>query len=310
MDSVEELRESLQRLEASGFEKFVANLWEQVGWNTRVTNSGQDRGIDVIATRRDPVTQKHLIQVKRYSEDNKVTVRHIQQYASLPQQDRNSDAVVVVTSGEFTDPAERRANQLNVKLVGPKDIFDILQKYEISGLLSSDERASQETTLTSSEFKSESPNSDHNIQIESSISAEEKRKRIEKLLKRHKRDSNNHYAPVNLYFISEEMPPSNQAYYVISQDLHQLIVRDREMADRVIKIGRGSGMEVVEDIEHSDTNTVVIEKSELPLDLYTDFHINMIERLLREIYDISFGDILNAEIDVSGGAISWSDIEL
>jgi hypothetical protein len=122
-------------MDATEFEHFVADIWSGQGWKTRVTKESEDRGIDVVATKDTPVSEKHLIQAKRYGIDNTVGSPDIQQYASLRQQEQDVDAVVVVTSNQFSEQAERVSRDLNVKLVDGDDLYDIIDKHGLSTVL-------------------------------------------------------------------------------------------------------------------------------------------------------------------------------
>ena len=104
-------------LDPEEFEYYVADIWEKKGWNVEVTQASNDKGIDIIATKSDPFQQKQLIQAKQYSADNPVSSTDIQQYASLYQQEKNVDSVIIVTTSYFTSAAEERAEDLNVKLI-------------------------------------------------------------------------------------------------------------------------------------------------------------------------------------------------
>ncbi len=107
----------MQAMDPFDFEEFVADLWRRKGWSAEVSSGGSDRGVDVVATKEYPYRQKALIQVKRYTGDNRVGSPEIQQYASLRQQRSGVDKAIVVTSGAFTGQARELARQLNVKLV-------------------------------------------------------------------------------------------------------------------------------------------------------------------------------------------------
>lgn len=76
-------KDQLQKIDPSEFEHFVASLWEESGWSTTVTQQGQDAGVDILATRSDPVSQRVVIQVKRYQNNNRVSSAEVQQYAAL-----------------------------------------------------------------------------------------------------------------------------------------------------------------------------------------------------------------------------------
>lgn len=116
MDAARHLT-ALQELEPYEFEQYVADVWEVEGWDTEVQPETNDYGIDVIATRNNPVPQKALIQVKRHTGSTKVGGPDVQQYASLRQQEPAVDSVIIVSTNEFTDRARELAHKLNVKLV-------------------------------------------------------------------------------------------------------------------------------------------------------------------------------------------------
>lgn len=133
-----QLKRQMQNMGDYEFEHFVADLWEAQGWQTEVEQQSSDAGVDVRAIKHSPYPQKQLIQAKRYSESTKVGGPDIQQYASLKQQEEGVDAAVIVTTSSFTSSAERRARDLNVKLVDGDDLlnmvselgaFNVVQKY-------------------------------------------------------------------------------------------------------------------------------------------------------------------------------------
>lgn len=122
----------LQRLDPRRFEELVAELWRADGWDVEVMPPGPDDGIDAIATRAEPFNQKQVIQAKRYSDTNPITGPQIQQYASLKQQVKGADIVVVVTTGRFTDSAVARAHELNVKLIDGEDLEQMVREASVS----------------------------------------------------------------------------------------------------------------------------------------------------------------------------------
>ena len=111
------------------FEYHVADLWEKQGWNTEVTSSTADKGIDVIARKNDIYPEKALIQAKKYEPGNKVTSREVQQYSSLKQQENEVDEVIIVTTSSFTSNARDRAKDLNVKLINKNGLSQLRERY-------------------------------------------------------------------------------------------------------------------------------------------------------------------------------------
>lgn len=125
------LTDEIHSLEPDEFERLVANVWEEYGFECEVTPSGKDKGVDIIASKSEPVPTKHVIQAKRYNPQNKISSPQIQQYAALRTQIEGADSVVVVTSSEFTGEAIELANQLGVKTVDGETLTKLLEKTDL-----------------------------------------------------------------------------------------------------------------------------------------------------------------------------------
>lgn len=131
-----EIKQRLRNIDPYEFEEFVGDLWSQQGWDTRVSQASNDMGVDVVAERDDGVTTtRQAIQVKRYSEGNKIGRDDVQQYYALKVQDSKADSVVVVTTSSFTTPAEEWAEEHNVKLVDGDDLVRILKNENALAIL-------------------------------------------------------------------------------------------------------------------------------------------------------------------------------
>jgi restriction system protein len=133
--SRDELYETLQNLKGSDLEYFLAELWAWNGWETDVTSSSQDRGIDVIATQSSPLPLRILIQAKGYGSSSTVSSTEVQQYSSLKQQDDEADIVVIVTTGDFSDPAQKIGESLDIKLIDISSLVDTVAEVDAYELL-------------------------------------------------------------------------------------------------------------------------------------------------------------------------------
>ena len=133
-----------------------------MGWETEVTQGTADKGIDVVATKRNPFEMKQLIQAKRYSPNSTVGSPDIQQYASLRHQESNVDAVVVVTTSTFSTQAEQIADDLNVKLIDGVELEKLVEKYNCEELVLryADPSSLSTTEKPSMEVEAESTSSD------------------------------------------------------------------------------------------------------------------------------------------------------
>lgn len=140
MDEKARLKNTIQSLNSDTFEEFVASVWSAMGWSTRVTQSSQDEGVDIVATKSGIYDEKVVIQAKRYSDGNNVGRPEIQQYSALKKQIPETDAVIIVTSSDFTSEAKILSQELNIKTIAGDKLankcIEYLSDEEIEELLS------------------------------------------------------------------------------------------------------------------------------------------------------------------------------
>ncbi|OYR65877.1 restriction endonuclease [Halorubrum ezzemoulense] len=121
-------KSDLQNVDPYRLERIVGELWEAKGWDTLIRSKTSDRGIDIDAS-RGGVTEK--IQVKRYSNGNKVGSSDVRNYATLYQQ-TDANNVVIVTTGQFTKPARSLADDLDVEVMNGRKLARELDRNDIS----------------------------------------------------------------------------------------------------------------------------------------------------------------------------------
>lgn len=129
MDGLLSKKEFLHRVRSMDpylFEQFVADVWEERGFNTTVRSASGDRGIDIIATAGE---EKQLIQAKRYSKSNTVGSQTVRNYATLYQQVKDATAVVIVTTSSFTNEARKLADDLDVEAIDGDAFFEIVSSH-------------------------------------------------------------------------------------------------------------------------------------------------------------------------------------
>lgn len=133
--SDEEILQLIRQIEPLDFEYFIADLWEQMGWETRVTNQSGDRGIDVIASREHPFDQTVVIQAKRYGADTKVGSRDAREYAGSLHEHGSADSAVIVTSGGVTSGAFDSARETGVKIISGQKLATLIQEENAVSLI-------------------------------------------------------------------------------------------------------------------------------------------------------------------------------
>lgn len=94
------------------FEDFIRTLFEEKGYDAKVTKQSSDYGIDVIAENND---EKLAIQVKRYKESNKVGSPSVQKTLGSKHK-IGADKTILVTTSWFTDNAKTSSDGAPIEL--------------------------------------------------------------------------------------------------------------------------------------------------------------------------------------------------
>lgn len=103
-------------MDADEFEQAVAGLCERDGLqDVQVVGGAGDLGADVVAT--TPDRRRVVIQCKRYGPENKVGSQDVQRFGGTCYAVHEADVALVVTTGEFTDPALDYADRCGILCV-------------------------------------------------------------------------------------------------------------------------------------------------------------------------------------------------
>jgi hypothetical protein len=117
---------AIREMDPYRFEEFIADVWEQRGFETTVRKQSGDRGIDIIAENGH---EKHLLQVKRYNSSNKIGSEEVRKYATLYQQVDDANHVQLVTSGYYTEQALQLARDLSVGTTNGEQLFETVNSH-------------------------------------------------------------------------------------------------------------------------------------------------------------------------------------
>ncbi|WP_327052959.1 restriction endonuclease [Halomicrococcus gelatinilyticus] len=118
----------IREMDESDFAAFVADIWEQQGWNTQVTEKS---GKAFVALQRDGA--EGLIWATTGSSGD-VSGKALQQFVQTAQE-YGLDEGAVVTAGQFSDDAERIADQAGVDLVDGEKLRTIVEARELHDLV-------------------------------------------------------------------------------------------------------------------------------------------------------------------------------
>ncbi|HWU09511.1 MAG TPA: restriction endonuclease [Streptomyces sp.] len=112
-----ERRVDYTAMDPYAFEEAVAGLCRRDGClDVEVVGGAGDLGADVIAT--TPDGRRLVVQCKRYTSDNKVGSQDLQRFGGTCYAVHEAEVAVVVTTGEFTEPALEYAGQCDIVCVG------------------------------------------------------------------------------------------------------------------------------------------------------------------------------------------------
>lgn len=107
----------LQELSGADFEKLIATLLTRMGFQTEMTKTSGDGGIDIVAVLDKPVIGgRFLVQCKRYAPDNLVGASIVRDFYGAVTADRGTKGIIITTS-DFTAQARGFAQRVGVELI-------------------------------------------------------------------------------------------------------------------------------------------------------------------------------------------------
>lgn len=113
----EEADQQWSAVDADAFERNVANVYEAMGFRTRVTKRTRDGGVDIEAWKEDPTgAQRVLIQCKHWP-GGTVGEEQVRDLYGVLSSRQDIHRAILVTSGRFSDSARRWAQGKRVDLV-------------------------------------------------------------------------------------------------------------------------------------------------------------------------------------------------
>jgi len=115
-----ELITRIHQIDSMDFEYFIADLLEADGWSTTVTEDQyyEKRGVDVIAEKSGPFSQKIAAQVKRYDPSNgRNGTTVIRSYNNIHEIVDGASISAIFATNEFTEDAHELAEETELRLV-------------------------------------------------------------------------------------------------------------------------------------------------------------------------------------------------
>lgn len=106
------------------FEKYVADLYSKLGYETHTTKGSNDGGKDIVMYKDG---ECHVVEVKLYATNNKIGREKIQKLHSA-MIDTNAQHAIYVTTSEFTQPAIEYAEKFNIKLITSHELVEMINQ--------------------------------------------------------------------------------------------------------------------------------------------------------------------------------------
>lgn len=108
-------------------EKYIAGLFERLGYKATVTQASKDHGIDTILHKDG---KKYVVQVKRYATSNRVNEKEVRDFRGSYADDPACTSGIFVTTSTYTTAARAWAQDKNITLWDAVDLAEQMQRIQ------------------------------------------------------------------------------------------------------------------------------------------------------------------------------------
>lgn len=134
-DFKQHLLNRLRQTDPYEFERMMTDLLSKLGYKgvngeALTTQKSGDGGIDGIINQDALGLDTIYLQVKRYSQENKVGSPEIEAFSGALRR-KKADKGVFITSGEFTSDAQSAASDLSITLVDGEMLVNLMVEYHV-----------------------------------------------------------------------------------------------------------------------------------------------------------------------------------
>jgi hypothetical protein len=125
-----ELIDRIHQIDPIDFESFISELLEADGWESSVTEDQyyEKRGVDIIAKKDGPFSQKIAAQVKRYDPSKG---RHgttvVRSYNNIHEVVEGANISAIFATNEFTDDARELAEETELRLIEGEGLANFIE---------------------------------------------------------------------------------------------------------------------------------------------------------------------------------------
>jgi Holliday junction resolvasome RuvABC ATP-dependent DNA helicase subunit len=124
--------DNLQDLSGVDFERLISTLLTRMGFQTEMTKTSGDGGIDIVAMLDKPVLGgRYLFQCKRFAADNLVGAPTVRDFYGAVTADRAVKGIFITTS-DFTVQAREFGQRVGVELIDMAQLEKLLLEYGLT----------------------------------------------------------------------------------------------------------------------------------------------------------------------------------
>jgi len=123
---------TLDRLNPTEFEHFIARLYSQMGYKSTVTPQSSDHGIDVLGVRTTELGTERIVIQCKHMPQGIVGENMVRDLLGAWQMHRNADKAILVTSGRFSRNAVVVAEQHRIILIDRIDLIKLMSTYQVN----------------------------------------------------------------------------------------------------------------------------------------------------------------------------------
>lgn len=126
----DELINRIHQIDPVDFEHFIADLLEADGWSTTVTEDQyyEKRGVDIIAEKSGPFSQKIAAQVKRYDPNNgRNGTTVVRSYNNIHEVVDGASISTIFATNKFTEDAHELAEETELQLIDGTGLANFIE---------------------------------------------------------------------------------------------------------------------------------------------------------------------------------------
>jgi len=112
-------------MDGYSFEKFLVNLYVEMGYRVEHTKLSGDQGADLIISKNG---ERSVVQAKKHSKS--INNKAVQEVTAAIKY-YNANGGIVVTNSEFTNSAILLAYSNDISLIGREKLIRLIEKYPI-----------------------------------------------------------------------------------------------------------------------------------------------------------------------------------